>query len=249
MTITKTILALSMAVSISACATSQTATRDVGFDTPRRITDQPIIKTFALPDATEQTAQDAAMALTDDSAPDEAIVVEPALPSVRVEQISVVVPKTLLVSERNNYLPAADIVWREDPIGDRHAQVRAIFDQSFAEGTEALEGDTPVSLYVQVMRFHALTEKARYTVGGVHSIKFGLAVRDLNSGQLLGDPRIVEADLDAFGGGQALQAQQNGLTQKVRISQHLAEVIRQELTEPGGFKNPHLGIIQAMNRF
>ena len=38
-----------------------------------------------------------------------------------------------------------------------------------------------------------------------------------------------------------------GLTQKVRITAHLAEVIRQELTTVEGFKNPQLGLIQAMN--
>ncbi len=235
----KLILAMAAAVTLSACAQPQLATRDAP-----AISDEPVIKTFAErptgPDAASRAINSDTVALASS---------EQAVVPVSVQQISVVVPKTLQVSEVNHYLPAADIVWREDPIGDRHAQVRTIFDAALSKGTAAMNGGTPVSLYVQVMRFHALTEKARYTVGGVHSIKFGLAVRDLNTGQLLGEPRVIEADLQAFGGALALAAEAKGQTQKVRITNHLAEVIRQELSEPGGFKNPQLGIIQAMNRF
>lgn len=229
----KTLLALGLAALVSACSNSQLATRDAPFDAARKSGDSAIIKTFA----TQDELKDKGATTPLDAIP------------MTVEDISVVVPKTLEVSEKHLYLPAADIVWREDPIGDRHAQVRTIFQAAMKQGTESMSGATPVSLYVQVMRFHALTEKARFTVGGVHSIKFGLAVRDLNTGQLLGEPRIIEADLQAFGGRQAMRAVQRGQTQKVRITDHLAEVIRQELTEPGGFQNPQLGLIQAMNKF
>ncbi|MCB4379284.1 hypothetical protein FZX02_02220, partial [Synechococcus sp. MU1644] len=68
------------------------------------------------------------------------------------------------------------------------------------------------------------------------------------TGALLTEPRLVRADLDGFGGQQALQAEARGLTQKVRITNHLAEVIRQELTTVEGYKNPQLGFIQAMNQ-
>ena len=46
---------------------------------------------------------------------------------------------------------------------------------------------------------------------------------------------------------QATNADARGQTQKVRITDHLAEVIRQELTTAEGFANPRLGFIQAMN--
>ena len=59
--------------------------------------------------------------------------------------------------------------------------------------------------------------------------------------------RTVKADLDAFGGQQALQAEARGLTQKVRITNHLAEVIRQELTNAEGYKNANLGFYQLLN--
>lgn len=39
----------------------------------------------------------------------------------RLAGVRVSVPKTLTVSEAKKLLPNADIVWREDPPGDRHA--------------------------------------------------------------------------------------------------------------------------------
>lgn len=170
------------------------------------------------------------------------------LTDVRVESLTVRVPRALSVSEANSYLPKADIVWRGDAIGDRHAQVAAIFDNAMRRGIEPLAGRIPVALDVKVLRFHALSEKARYTVGGVHNINFELTLRHAETGALLTEPRVVRADLDGFGGQQALQAEARGLTQKVRITNHLAEVIRQELTTMDGYKNPKLGLIQAMNQ-
>ncbi|MEO0390379.1 MAG: DUF6778 family protein [Pseudomonadota bacterium] len=171
-----------------------------------------------------------------------------SLKNVTVNDITVRVPRSLSVSEANRYLPSSDIVWREDPIGDRHAQVARIFYDAMTKGTATLDGVTAVDLDIEVGRFHALTEKARYTTGGVHNINFTLTLRDADTGVILGDQRIVRADLDAFGGQQALQAEARGLTQKVRITNHLAEVIRQELSNADGFQNPKLGLIQAMNQ-
>jgi hypothetical protein len=168
------------------------------------------------------------------------------VPSIRVDQINVVVPQSLKVSERNSYLPGGDIVWRGDAMGNRYEQVKAIFDTAFEKGTSNLDGAMPVQLEVRVDRFHALTEKARYTIGGVHSITFALQVRNLSNGQLVGEPRIITADLDGFGGTKAIQAEAQGQTQKVRITNHLAEVIRQELANPNGFQSPKLGFMQAI---
>ncbi len=169
------------------------------------------------------------------------------LPTMRVTEINVLVPQTLKVSERNSYYPGGDIVWRGDAIGNRHQQVKAIFDTALSQGTAQMDGIVPVRLDIRVDRFHALTEKARYTIGGVHSIIFVLQIRDLSTGLALGEPRLVKADLDAFGGQQALRAEARGQTQKVRITNHLAEVICQELSNEEGFKNPKLGLIQALN--
>ncbi|WP_425043869.1 DUF6778 family protein [Primorskyibacter sp. S87] len=167
---------------------------------------------------------------------------------VTVKNVSVTVPRSLKVSERNSYIPRGDIVWREDPIGDRHAQVQKIVLDAMKRGVAPMHGPVPVNLEIQVVKFHALTEKARYTTGGVHALTFDLVLKDPKSGQLVVPARRVRADLDAFGGQQALEAEARGLTQKVRITNHLAEVIRQELTSPEGYENASLGIIQMMNQ-
>jgi hypothetical protein len=203
---------------VSACASSDTATRNAQFEQ------------VPLPSA-------AALQAT------------PAVMDMRVETVTVRVPRALTVSEANRYLPSGDIVWRGDPIGDRHAQVATIFYDATKRGSAALDGETPVALDIEVSRFHALTEKARYTIGGVHNINFILTLRHAETGAVLGEPRHIRADLDAFGGKEALAADARGQTQKVRISDHLAEVIRQELTTEDGFKNPQLGLLQAMNQF
>jgi hypothetical protein len=171
------------------------------------------------------------------------------MPTYRVTDITVRVPRDLTVSEANRYYPSSDIVWREDPLGDRHSQVQAIFEDAMARGTQDMNGIVPVALDVEVMRFHALTEKTRYTVGGVHSIMFELTLRNADTGLALGAPRVVEADLVGFGGQRAIEAESKGHTQKVRITGHLANVIRVELESPEGYQNERLGPIQVLNRF
>ena len=158
-------------------------------------------------------------------------------------------PQSLKVSERNSYYPGGDIVWRGDAIGNRHQQVKAIFDTGLAQGTSPMDGLLPIRLDIRVERFHALTEKARYTTGGVHSITFAMQIRDFTTGAAIGEARLVKADLNAFGGQQALRAEASGLTQKVRITNYLAEVIHQELASQDSFQNPKLGFIQALKNF
>lgn len=218
----KLIAALTLSALVSACATTDIASRNATFDT-------------STPRMSFQAPTDA-----------------PAMPqflaSVHVSQINVVVPQSLRVSEANRYYPSGDIVWRGDPIGNRHAQVKAIFEAALRKSATVVEGPIPALLDVEVMRFHALTEKARYTTGGVHSITFRLTVRDARTGLALAEPHIVKADLDGFGGQQAIEADRRGDTQKVRITAHLAEVIRQELETPGGYKNAKLGLFQTLNK-
>ncbi len=168
-------------------------------------------------------------------------------PLYAVEEINVSVPDSLSVSEANGYLPSGDIVWRGDPPGDRREQVKAIFEDAFAKGTAKNPGDVPVILNVEVLRFHALTEKTRYTFGGVHSIRFALFIYSAENGMLLEEPREVQADLLGYGGSRAIAAEAKGQTQKVRITEHLAYVIDTELTDPEGFENPKLGFVQMLN--
>lgn len=172
------------------------------------------------------------------------------VPSYRVEEINVVVPDSLIVSEINTYYPPGDIVWHGDPPGDRHAQITAIFEEAFTRGTENLVGEVPVILDVTLERFHALTPKTRYTFGGVHSIRFTLAVREAETGLLVKPLRSVEANLKAYGGQRAIDAERQGRTQKVRITEHLAFVIQDELYEPVDFETERTGLFRAFaNRF
>lgn len=149
--------------------------------------------------------------------------------SMKVVGSQIRVPQSLRVSEANLYYPPGDIVWRGDPLGDRYAQVQAIFEDSLARATVSGDGLVPVLLDIEVRRFHALSEKARYTVGGVYSIEFTMNFLNPETRQPVAAPRKVKADLKAFGGSRAIAAERNGLTQKKRITEHLTGVLRREL--------------------
>jgi len=144
----------------------------------------------------------------------------------RLADVRVRVSDDLTVSEANLYYPVADIVWREDPFGDRRAQVAKIIDDGMTAGLTQLSGKRRVFFDVDLQRFHSLSEKARYSVGGVHNIIFALTVVDAATGAALHDPIRMEIDLKAFGGDQAFAAERQGLTQKVRIQNHLASIMR-----------------------
>lgn len=152
------------------------------------------------------------------------------LPSMRVVGFIVTVPETLSVSEANTYKPRADIVWRGDALGDRHDQVKAIFEDAIGRATASFSGDLPVVLHIEVRRFHAVTERTRYTIGGVHEIDFVLSVTNGRTGDVLIPPYFISTNFEAFGGEEALAAEHAGLTQKVRITAHLEELIVSELT-------------------
>ncbi|MBM2291053.1 hypothetical protein JQX09_03985 [Sulfitobacter pseudonitzschiae] len=220
---------LGLGAMVSACANIETATRNAPFETT--------------PAVTSASVDMMAFAATGPQAP----APQAALSAFHITQINVDVPQSLKVSEANRYYPSGDIVWREDPLGDRHAQVKAIFEDALQRGAATMTGGTPVILDVTVSRFHALTEKARYTVGGVHSIAFTMQLRDATTGAMIGAPHLVRADLKAFGGQHAIEAVARGETQKVRITAHLANVLQQELNA-GGFENPKLGVMQAVNQ-
>ena len=150
-------------------------------------------------------------------------------PSMQLVDYEVRVPETLRVSEANLYYPPGDIVWRGEPMGDRYAQVKAIFDTSLDRAGRAVAGDIPVMARIEVKRFHAISEKARYTVGGMHSIAFDLTFLDAGTGLPVVPTYQVRADLQGYGGKQAMLAEARGVTQKYRITRHLTDVLAQEL--------------------
>ncbi len=160
---------------------------------------------------------------------------------------NVVVPETLKVSEANSYFPLGDIVWRGDAPGNRYEQIAAIFGNSMTQGAANVQGTMPVRVEIEVKRFHALTEKTRYTVGGVHSITFDITLRDPETGAIIRAPREVKANLLGYGGQQAIEADTKGLTQKYRITTHLAKVLRDEMTLATGYVQPRGGVTKRIS--
>jgi hypothetical protein len=145
----------------------------------------------------------------------------------------ITVPRTLSVSEANSIKPASDIVWRGEPLGDRYEQVERIFDEALAGVMLPREGAmTPVVVSIEMTRFHALTERARYTIGGEHEIEFILTVRHAETGAILSGPRSVDLTFRAHGGQAAIEAEAQGITQRVRILGRIQDWARTEFPTP-----------------
>lgn len=164
------------------------------------------------------------------------IVVDGAAPIVapewKVTAVRIAVPRTLHVSEANLYYPIADIVWRGDPRGDRYAQVSAIFTEAAGRATATMTEGRPVVVDLDVMRFHALTEKTRYTFGGTYGVKFTMTVRDAETDAILEGPRVINHGFPASGGQKAIEEESRGLTEKVMITQFIADLLHEELSRP-----------------
>ena len=161
--------------------------------------------------------------------------VDSNLPKVMVGQysvqaVNVSVPRSLRVSEANMFYPIADIVWRGDVRGDRHAQIKSIFDEAAAKVSAVMTQGQAAIVDVEVLRFHSVTEKTRYTVGGVHDVKYILTVRDAQSSAILDGPRKVHAEVKAAGGAQAVAEEQAGRTMRVVIVERLVNSLRAELS-------------------
>lgn len=147
-----------------------------------------------------------------------------------VRAVNVTVPRSLSVSEANSLLPRADIVWRGEPRGDRYQQVETIFNDAAAQATGAMRTGPGVVVDITVTSFHALSERARYTVGGNYNMRFLLTVRDAETGKILQGPRPIVGDIAASGGNRAVDEEAKGMTQKVVVHQRLVEVLRRELS-------------------
>ncbi|KIC44941.1 hypothetical protein RA29_21095 [Tateyamaria sp. ANG-S1] len=147
----------------------------------------------------------------------------------RLNAVSVDVPRTLTVSEADNFSAAdGDIVWRGEPPGDRYIQVQRIMQEAVETGAATLSSHgRPVNVNVTVNQFHALTEmaRARLTVSGVHNINFDIAVVDARTGAVLASEAGVSADLVAFSGQDAVRAEAAGQSQRVRIVSHVSNVV------------------------
>lgn len=153
---------------------------------------------------------------------------------LRVVSVDVRVPRSLSVSEENSFAPDADIVWREDPPGDRYEQVDAIMTEAVRRGASKLRGGRGVILQIDVQTFHALSQRARTRLSssGVHNVSFVARLLDASTRAPVVPDSIIQADLIAFVGNQAVEAEAQGLTQKVRITNHVAKVIEGWLGGP-----------------
>ena len=151
-------------------------------------------------------------------------------PRYSVRSVDLIVPETLRVSEENLFYPVADVVWRGEPQGDRLTQISAILDEGLNAGVSGAKQGPQVTVKVQLERFHALTEKARFSVGGVHDIVFVLTVLDLKTSVVLEGPRRVEIAIKASGNDKAIAEDAAGRTQRVVIVEGVAEAIRRELS-------------------
>jgi hypothetical protein len=148
---------------------------------------------------------------------------------LHVVDVRVTVPRDLKVSEAETWYPIADIVWRGDARGTRYEQIEAIYAAAIPPAIAPLTRGIPVVAEIEVTRFHCVTDKTRYTVGGVHSLKFLLTIRHAETGEILAGPRPVNADAPAPGGQRAVAQDMAGITQKQVVTERLATVIRREL--------------------
>lgn len=150
-----------------------------------------------------------------------------------VTAVEVDVPYSLTNSEANTLKPRADIVWREDPIGDRHAQARAVMIEALEPAFAAVDGTVPVIVAIEVTRFHMQTQRVRYSnVPSEQELEFILTVRHAETGELLSGPTAIDLTFDAFGGNDAVIADAQGVTQRVRITQRLADWVAEDFVGP-----------------
>ena len=133
-------------------------------------------------------------------------------------------------SESNSFYPNADVVWRGDPIGNRIEQIAAMFKTALDRNVDKMDGLVPVVVDYRLIRFHGVTERTRYSVGGVYNIEFEMTVRHALTGEILEPTRRIEADLSAPGGIAALMQDQRGQTEKVRVTDFLTQVFADELS-------------------
>lgn len=147
--------------------------------------------------------------------------------SWRVTDVIVSVPASLKVSEERTYVPRADIVWREDPLGDRRAQVGAIVKNAALRAASELKGSRPVRLEISVSRFHAMTFEAEaLNIGaGVHNIDFTVRAVDVRTGKVLAGPEAIEASFPAVSGTEMIEARLRGESQKLQIMAQLINVV------------------------
>ncbi|MEO1109694.1 MAG: DUF6778 family protein [Pseudomonadota bacterium] len=145
-----------------------------------------------------------------------------------LEDLVVIVPDTLTLSDEDQLAPDADIVWHGEAPGDTRSQVEAILDEAAEKGTAKLKGNGPrVTVEITLEQFHSITRRARRSLSGigVHNIQFGIRVIDIKTNQVLAEEAGINAALPAYSGLAAVEADAIGETQRVRVVRHVSAVI------------------------
>ena len=143
-----------------------------------------------------------------------------------LSDVQITVPNALTTSDVNLFQPDVDVVWHGDPAGDRKQQVAVILEDAIENAAKNMTGSRGVVIQATLIRFHSLTPKARTVIGGVHKVAFAIQVVDDKTGAILAGPDVIEADVEAFGGWQAVESDARGETPKLRISNRITEVVR-----------------------
>lgn len=150
--------------------------------------------------------------------------------SYDIESFTFTALPDLTVSEAEGYYPFADVVWRGESKGARIPQIGAMFETAAARNSSVLAGDVPVAVQVRLVRFHGVTDRTRYSVGGNYNIVFDMTVTDARTGTLLEPTRRIVGNLDAPGGSRAVSLERSGQTQTVRVTSFLTSLLRAELS-------------------
>ena len=149
--------------------------------------------------------------------------------SYDLRRFNFVAQSGLKVSESETYYPQADIVWRGDPIGPRIPQIATMFNEAAARNQGVVDGAVPVDVDVTLVRFHGVTNKTRYTVGGVYNVIFDLTIRSAATDDVIEPTRRIVGNLKAPGGDRAARQDAAGQTQKVRVTDYLTSLLRAQL--------------------
>ena len=149
--------------------------------------------------------------------------------SYRLRAFNFEAQQGLRVSENESFYPDADVVWRGDPIGPRIPQIAAMFQEAAKRNRAVLDGNFPVDVDLTLVRFHGVTNRTRYTVGGIYNVIFDLTIKNAATGEIIEPTRRIVGDLDAPGGERAALQDQVGQTQKVRVTDFLTSLLRAQL--------------------
>lgn len=145
---------------------------------------------------------------------------------LNVTSVDVEVPASLTVSVNPfEQFPETDIVWYEDPDGDRRAQVDAIVTAAVGAALPH-GGGVPARALVLVRKFHALTPQALgNTLPAWHDVQLDIRLVGAD-GTLLASTEGLNADITAPTAGDARAALAAGETQRSRITARIIQAVR-----------------------